>query len=185
MVILSNAPRISTLSNGRFASLNLVIVEGWGALKVKCNLKPSSRVIVTKFDYLHFCFWSVITKGREYLQSLGFIYWSSTFKPTILNVGHHYNRLGTSVQKIQHQIRQRRAIPVNPGRPCVVAFTFHQSAPGFVVLLQGQTSMAAQTAAHQIPRSCHPNHNRHPSKFLSWNIKLCLCSTLTFKQWSR
>lgn len=40
---------------------------------------------------------------------------------------------------------------MNPGRPCVVAFTFHQSAPGFVALLQGQTSMAAQTAAHQIP----------------------------------
>lgn len=53
---------------------------------------------------------------------------------------------GTNVQKIQHQVRQRRAIPVNPGRPCVVAFTFHQSGPGFVALIQGQTSMAAQTA---------------------------------------
>lgn len=53
---------------------------------------------------------------------------------------------GTNVQKIQHQVRQGRAIPVNPGRPCVVAFTFHQSGPGFVALIQGQTSMAAQTA---------------------------------------
>ena len=53
---------------------------------------------------------------------------------------------GTNVQKIQHQVRQGRVIPVNPGRPCVVAFTFHQSGPGFVALIQGQTSMAAPTA---------------------------------------